>query len=186
MTLESTHQQVAAILTTVWEAQNTVEKLQWQQQVDCNMEESKERRQEVKEAERLRQEVLDREKEEQHKEERNKNKSKFIPILQRGVPMMPPIIISTIATWCMDKGDYVPLWYFTNAGLDDALKAFNILKEDALSLIKRGDGSTLLVPALSSKESRNVIEDSDLSWDKFCITAPHMIFAMSQLEWPPD
>ena len=150
------------------------------------MEESEERRQEAEEAERLRQEVLDREKEEQHKEERKKNKSKFIPILQRGVPMMPLIIISTIATQRMDKGDYVPLWYFTNAGLDDASKAFNILEEDALSLIKRGDGSTSLVLALLSKESRNVIKDSDLFWDEFCIAAPCMILAMSRLEWPPN
>ena len=119
MTPELTHQQAATILTTVWEAQNTVEKLQWQQQVDRDMEEPKERRQEAEEVDRLRQEVLDREKEEQHKEERKKNKSKFIPIPQRGVPTMPPIIISTIATWCMDKGNYIPLWYFTNAGLDD-------------------------------------------------------------------
>ena len=186
VTLESTHQQAATILTMVWEAQNTVEKLQWQQQVNRDMEESKERRQEVEEAERLRQEVLDREKEEQHKEERKKNKSKFIPIPQRGVPTMPLIIISTIATRRMDKGDYVPLWYFTNTGLDNASKAFNILEEDALSLIKRGDGSTSLVPVLLSKESRNVIEDSDLSWDEFCIAAPRMILAMSRSEWPPD
>ena len=65
-------------------------------------------------------------------------------------------------------------------------KAFNILEEDALSLIKRGDGSTSLVPVPLSKESRNVIKDSDLSWDEFCIAAPHMILAMSQLEWLPN
>ena len=44
VTPESTHQQAAAILTTVWEAQNTVEKQQWQQQVDCDVEEAEERR----------------------------------------------------------------------------------------------------------------------------------------------
>ena len=133
----------------------------------------------MKEVERLRQEALGKEKEEQHKEERKKNKSKFIPIPQRGVPMMPLIIISTIATQCMDKCDYAPLWYFTNARLDDASKTFNILKEDALSLIKRGDGSTSLVPVLLSKKSRNVVKDSNLSWDKFCIAAPCMTLAMS-------
>ena len=74
----------------------------------------------------------------------------------------------------MDKGDYVPLWYFTNAGLDDALKAFKIIEEDALLLIKAGDGSTSLDPALSSKESRNIVEDINLSWDDFCIAAHHM------------
>ena len=66
------------------------------------------------------------------------------------------------------------------------MKAFNILEEDALSLIKRGDGSTSLVPMLLSKESRNVVKDSNLSWDEFCIITPHMILAMSQSEWPPN
>ena len=186
VTPESTHQQAAAILTTVWEAQNTVEKQQWQRQVDRDAEEAEERREMAEEAERIRQEASDKEKEEQQKEERKKNKSKFVPIPQRGVPTMPPIIISTIAVRRMDKGNYVPLWYFTNAGLDDASKAFNIIEEDALSLIKAGDGSTSLVPALSSKESRNVVEDSNLSWDDFCIAALRMILAMSRSEWPPD
>ena len=86
----------------------------------------------------------------------------------------------------MDKGDYIPLWYFTNYGLDDAAKAFSILKEDALSLIKRDDGLTSLVPTLSSKESRSVVKDCKLSWDNFCIALPHMILAMSRSEWPPE
>ena len=34
VTAESTHQQAAVILTMVLEAQNTVEKQKWQQQVD--------------------------------------------------------------------------------------------------------------------------------------------------------
>ena len=63
----------------------------------------------------------------------------------------------------MDKGDDVPLWYFTNAGLGDAAMAFSILEEDALSLVKRDDGSTSFVPALSSKESRSVVEANKLS-----------------------
>jgi hypothetical protein len=186
VTPDSTHEQAAAILTTVWDAQNAVEKQQWQEQLDRDAAEAEERRQEAEEAERLRQEELDREKDEQRKEERKKNKSKFAPIPPRGVPTMPPIIASTIATRRMDKGDYVPLWYYTNAGLDDASKAFNIVEEDALSLIRREDGSTSLVPALSSKESRSVIEDNNLSWDEFCIAAPRMILAMSRSEWPAD
>ena len=74
-----------------------VEKQQWQWQVDRDAEEAEERREMAEEAERIRQEASDKEKEEQQKEEWKKNKSKFVPILQRGVPTMPPIIISTIA-----------------------------------------------------------------------------------------
>ena len=60
----------------------------------------------------------------------------------------------------MDKGDYIPLWYFTNASLDDAAKAFSILEEDALSLVKRDNGSTLLVLAL---DSSSVVQDSKMT-----------------------
>ena len=180
------HHQAAIILTTVWGAQNTVEKQQWQDQLNQDAAEVDKRRQEREEIERVRQEELDKEKEEQCKDERKKNKSKFVPIPARGVPTTLLIIVSALATWCMDKGDYVPLWYFTNSGLDDVAKAFSILEEDALSHVKRDDGSTSLVPALSSKESRSVVEDCKLSWDNFCIALPHMILAMSQSEWPPD
>ena len=86
--------------------------------------------------------------------------AKFAPILPRGVPTTPPIIVSAIATQRMDKGDYIPLWYFTNASLDDAAKAFSILEEDALSLVKRDNGSTLLVLAL---DSSSVVQDSKMT-----------------------
>ena len=121
ITPDSDHHQAAIILTTVWGAQNTVEKQQWQDQLDQDAAEADERRQEREEIERVRQEELDREKEEQRKDERKKNKSKFVPIPARGVPTTLPIIVSALATQCMDKGDYVPLWYFTNSGLDDAV-----------------------------------------------------------------
>ena len=53
VTAESTHQQATVILTMVWEAQNTVERQQWQQQVDCDEEEAKEKRDAAEEMERL-------------------------------------------------------------------------------------------------------------------------------------
>ena len=186
VTPDSGHDQAAAILTTVWGVQNTIEKQQWQDQLDRDAMEADKRRQEREEIEKVRQDKLDKEKEEQLKEERKKNRSKFIPIPPRGIPTTMLIIISTIATRCRDKGDYVPLWYFTNARLDNTAKAFSILEEDVLSLVKRDDGSTSLVSALSSKESRSVVEDNKLSWDDFCIAAPHMISAISWSEWPPD
>ena len=52
ITLELDHKQVAAILTTVWEAQNTVEKQQWQNQVDQDMIKADERRIEREELEK--------------------------------------------------------------------------------------------------------------------------------------
>ena len=186
VTLDLDHRQAATILTTVWEAQNTVEKQQWQDQLDQDVIEADERRIEREELEKRQQEEVDKEREEQQKEERKRNESKFVPILHRGVLTLLPIIVSALATWRMDKGVHVPLWYFTNAGLDNAAKAFSILEEDVLSLVKRDNGSTSLVPALASKESRSIVEDSKLPWDDLCIAASRMILAMSGSRWPPD
>ena len=66
-------------------------------------------RQEGEEVDRIRQEELDKENEDQRREEKKNNKSKFVPIPPRGVPTMPLIIVSAIATWCMDRDDYVLL-----------------------------------------------------------------------------
>jgi len=126
------------------------------------------------------------EKEEQRKEEEKKNAIKYAPILDRDVPTRPPVIASPIATCKLEKGEYVPLWYFTNAGLEDATKSFNLIDEDTLSLVKRVDGSTALVPALTSKESKALIEDQSLSWEDFSIAAPRMIKAMSRAHWPNE
>ena len=102
--------------------------------------------------------------------------------------IIPPFIIianiqhAKIRTW--PKQGTIPFWYFTNVGLDDVAKAFSILKEDALLLVRRDDGLTLLVPALSSKEARSMVEDNKLLWNDFCIAAPCMILAISWSEWP--
>lgn len=104
VTLNSDHEQAAVILTTVWGAQNTVERQQWQDQLDLDAAEAAERR-----LERERQEEINNEKDKQQKEDRKKNRAEFAPIPPRRVPTTPPIIISAIPSQCMDKGDYVPL-----------------------------------------------------------------------------
>jgi hypothetical protein len=64
------------------------------------------------------------------------------------------------------------------------MKSFNVVDENALSLVKREDGSTALVPSLTSKESKALVEDQSLPWEDFSIAAPHMIEAMSRARWP--
>ena len=58
VTPNSDHEQAAAILTTVWEAQNAVERQQWQDQSD---QDAVERRLEREQLERLQQEEVDKE-----------------------------------------------------------------------------------------------------------------------------
>ena len=121
--------------------------------MDQDTAEAKARREEVEEQERLRQEEIQQEKDEQHKEEEKKNTIKYVPIPDKDVPTHPPVI----ATRRLEKGEYVPLWYYTNAGLEDTTKSFNIVDEEALSLIRHEDSSTSPVPSLSSKESKAVV-----------------------------
>ena len=83
--------------------------------MDQDTAEAKARREEVEEQERLRQEEIQQEKDEQHKEEEKKNTIKYVPIPDKDVPTHPPVI----ATRRLEKGEYVPLWYYTNAGLED-------------------------------------------------------------------
>jgi hypothetical protein len=179
---QTTHRQAAALLIMVWTAQNNIEKLQWQDQIDQDQADADTRREELEEEARQKQEELEEEKEEQRKEEVKKNKSKYIPVL----PTELPIIVSVIATQRLNKGEYVPLWYFTNTGIDNASKSFSIIDEDSLSIIKRKDSSTSLVSAVSSKESKSIIKDQDLTWDKFSIAAPQIIDALGLAEWPED
>lgn len=183
---QMTHQQAAAILANIWTAQNVLERQQWQDQIDQDTQEAEVRRQEAEDELRLRREEQAREQEDQRKEELKKHKSKFTPIPARPVPSQPPVITALFATRRMEKGDYVPLWYYTNAGLDDALKSYNNIDEDALSLLRRSDGSTSIIPASSTRDARAVIEDQEISWDDFCIAAPRMIEAMGRSDWPRE
>ncbi|KIM81801.1 hypothetical protein PILCRDRAFT_88950 [Piloderma croceum F 1598] len=170
--LTTDHTQATVFLTNIWNTQNAVEKQQWQAQLDQDATEVEARRDEVEGRVRLRQEEIEREKEEQCKEEEKKNTIKYAPIPDRDVPTCPPVIASAVTTRRLEK--------------EDATRSFNIVDKEALSLIRHEDGSTLLVPSLTSKESKAVIEDQFLSWEEFFIAAPRVINTMSRARWPND
>jgi hypothetical protein len=77
----------------------------------------------------------------------------------------------------MDKGDCIPLWYFTNKSLENALSTYNSTDDDALTLLRHPDGMTSLIPASSTK-------DCDIEWEDFYIVASRMIEAMGYANWP--
>jgi hypothetical protein len=116
----TTDAQAATLLATVWRANNTVERQQWQQQQDADALDAEQRRLEVEEARRLREEETAKERDDQRKEELKKYKTKFAPIPARGVPTQPPVIASLYATRRMQKGEFVQLWYYTNRGVENA------------------------------------------------------------------
>ena len=86
----------------------------------------------------------------------------------------------------MDKGECIPLWYYTNRGLENALTTYTSITNDTLTLLCHPDGSTSLIPASSSKESKGVINNWDIEWEEFCTTAPQMIKAIGKAYWLHD
>jgi hypothetical protein len=182
----TTHAQAAALLTNLWTASNAAENLLWQAQLDADELDAEAARRQEEEELALREAEAQREKDDLHKEERKKNQGKFLPIPDRPVPQRAPVIAAQSASRRMDKGDCVPLWYYTNKGLENALSTYNSTDNEALTLLRRPDGSTSLIPAASTKESKGVIEDRDIEWEDFCIAAPRMIEAMGRASWPRE
>ena len=114
-----------------------------------------------------------------------KNKMKYTPIPKRGVPSRPPIIPAISAVRKMDKGKYVPIWYYTKAGLENA-KSFAVINNDALTLVTNSDSTTTAIPATSSRDAKGMVEDHDLTMEQFQVGAMRMFTTMKQANWPTD
>ena len=179
----TSHTQAANILKAVWTAQNTIKKYIWQDQIDevntecLNL-------QVLKNAEA--QKIADKmtkEKEEAQKEERKKNSAKFTPIPKRSIPSHTPIILAPSAIWNMELGQYVPLWYYTNAGLANQTM-FDSTNEDVLTIITGPNGLTTAVQATNLQESKGLIEDHNLTFEQFQLAMLHMLTTMHQPAWP--
>lgn len=182
---DRTHEEAAQLLRDLWATINDAEKTLWQDQVQADVGAAAQRR--FLENEEKEEAALEkcREEEELEKEERKKNRAKFAPIPDRGVPNQPPIIPVQSAVRRMKKGEYVQLWYYTNQGLDTALRSFANANDDAMTMIKGPDGSTTWAPA-SANDSKGMVEDKDLDWEDFAIAAARMVIAMQEAGWGAD
>ncbi|KAJ8588645.1 hypothetical protein M405DRAFT_901876 [Rhizopogon salebrosus TDB-379] len=152
-------EQSIILLRTVWEATNNSAKLQWQAQVEIDKEQHdvlqrrNQEEQDKKEWQRLEEE------EAAHKEERKRNKHKYTPIQDCGVPIEGSIVPSSYATRKLEKGEFVELWYFTNEGLGEA-HSKKTIDDDAMIMSKLLDGSTAWVSAASMRNARSVVDES--------------------------
>ncbi|KAG1790644.1 uncharacterized protein HD556DRAFT_1204278, partial [Suillus plorans] len=173
----TTDAQAIQLLKNIWEANNNMDKRRWQQQKNEDREEQVQRqRLEDDEQERLNQERA-KEEEDAHKEERKKNKFKYIPIQNTGIPDEPAITPSSYALRKLDKGEYVELWYFTNDGLDEA-SIKKTIDDDAMVLSTLADGSTAWISSASARSARSVINDENLPFEEFCQACPRFLTAL--------
>ncbi|KAG1802113.1 uncharacterized protein HD556DRAFT_799769 [Suillus plorans] len=173
----TTEAQAMQLLRNIWEVNNDAIKVLWQQQVDEDRE-RQQQHQRIDEDERERLEQVRIEEEEAaRKEERKKNKYKFIPILETGIPDEPAITPCSYALKKLDKGEYVELWYFTNDGLDEA-SIKKTIDDDAMILSTLADGSTAWVSSASTRSARSVINDENLPFEEFCQACPRFLTAI--------
>ncbi|KAG1851420.1 hypothetical protein DFJ58DRAFT_886304 [Suillus subalutaceus] len=181
----TTEVQAMQLLRNIWEANNNAIKVLWQRQVDEDEEQEEQRqRLDKEEQERLNQERINEE-EVACKEERKKNKHKFIPILEAGIPNDPANTPCSYALKKLDKGDYVELWYFTNDGLDEAnLK--KTIDDDAMILSTLADRSTVWVSSASTRSACAVVNDEDLPFEEFCQVCPRFLKTIEEADWPED
>ena len=182
----TTEEQAIQLLKDLWTAGNNADKVKWQQQIIDDDEALTEARRLQVEADAAKAQAEIDETETLRKEEMKKNKVKYLPIPDRDVPTIAPVIASNYAIRKMQKGLYVELWYYTNAGLDDALHNANMVDNEAMVMLRQPNGTTSWVPAASAKTALGVTDDKDIRWEDFCQAAPRMIVAMEEADWPQD
>ena len=177
--------QAALILAALWDINNNAAKEHWAERLaeEARITEAREQQAAEEELQRRRAEeedertILD--------EERKKNKSKYAPFRDLDVPSEPLVIPSYYASRKMKKGDFCELYYFTNAGLQEARKDNLTVDSEALVMLPASDGQHCWIPAGAARDPRAVIsEDENLSWEEFNQAAPRMINAMKENSWP--
>lgn len=178
----STDAEAAQLLTAIWNKQHAIDCQRWQAQIDADKAAEDTRRTEREEERRRLEEEAEKERLETEKEERKKNKAKYTPIPNRPIPSQQPVIASATALKKLAKGEYVPLWYWTPAGIESAKASFINSDAQTFTFVKDDHGSTTLTPTVSEKESSSVVPNSKLPFDDVLIAIPRMIEAMGQAQ----
>ncbi|KAL6302099.1 hypothetical protein BKA93DRAFT_713592, partial [Sparassis latifolia] len=174
----TSNEQAIQLLVNIWKAGNEADKVAWQLQIEEHEAEIAEQIRLAAEADKDTQEAQLVEQANAQKEETKKNRAKFAPIPDRDIPTVAPVIAANYTVKRMEKGDFVELWYYTNEGLEEALRITSSVDDEAMVITRTADGSTSWVPAASAREARGVTDDKDIHWEDFCQAVPRMVLAM--------
>ena len=183
---DTTEEQAVQLLKDVWTAGNVADRGIWQTQVDEDEALRVEQLRVRTEADELRIQKDIEEAEALRRDDIKKNKSKHVPIPDRDVPTVAPVFASNYAVRKMEKGLYVELWYYTNAGLEEALRNSNTTDDEAMVMLRLPNGFTSWVPAASTRTATAVTDDRNIRWEDFCQAAPRMILTMEEADWPQE
>jgi hypothetical protein len=175
-----TEQQASDALRNLWTVRNNRDKAVWQRR--------QEEAAEADEAERERQELLRQQQEDEDalvlKEERKKNKAKFAPIPNRPVTSELLVLPSLVAVRKLKNHQFCELWYFTNAGLDEAECSVSFAIDDnSLSIVLATDGSHSFVPSAFARDKSDVVHNESLTFEQFGQVTVRMIAVMANNGW---
>lgn len=182
----TTEEQAIALLSAIWKAGNDAERVNWQQQLDADAADAVDQVRVQAELETQQTKELQKEQDDIRKDDRKKNKSKYTPISDRGVPTIATAVAAHYAVRRMEKGLYTEMWYYTNDGLAEANRAATSMDDEAMSMVRQADGTTAWIPAVSARDTRGVQPDKLIKWEDFCQAVPRMIIAMEDAGWPRD
>lgn len=171
------------LLVNAWNANNAAERIIWARQRRELEEAERERERQAREETQHREEEQGVEEDAARSEERKKHKNKYTMVSMAPPPILPPEILPAYATTRLQKGLYVELWYFTNEGLDYALKTSSTVDENALIQAVDKDGGAVWTTAAASRGSKAALDDRDLSWDQFSIAIPRFLDAIHAAGW---
>ncbi|KAG6883849.1 hypothetical protein C0992_007638 [Termitomyces sp. T32_za158] len=168
-----------ALLVNAWNVNNAAEKVLWARQRREQEAAQRENERQVRGEDEHRLAARGLEEEAARNEERKKYKNKYMDVSMAPPPMALPEILSTYATSRLQKGLYIELWYFTNKGLDFALKTSNAMDDNTVVQSIDKDRNAVWVTAAASKGSKTVQEDKDLSWEQLSIAIPRFLDAVT-------
>ncbi|KAF6740965.1 hypothetical protein DFP72DRAFT_1123256 [Ephemerocybe angulata] len=170
-----------------WEAQNAIAKARWDQQEIERLEIEAEEARRAEEAAQLRKAAELEEAEAALKEERKKNRAKYLPVSAGvGMPDRPTVRFPSSVLQKLRKGDYVDLWYATDAGLTAMLQDVGSVQSQRLAVERDEDGLITYVPEVTLKASKALVRDEDLAWDQFPMAYMRLIPAMRDAGWESD
>ena len=107
-----------------------------------------------------------------------------MPIPNRSLPDTALILPPQHALNKLRKRDYVPLYLFTNQGIQEAEEEGSG-DEDLLTLVQTDKGLTFQT-STSVREKKYKVKDEALSWEEFGQANYRMLSTMHQQEWPDD
>ena len=181
-----THQEAADQLCDLWQAQNAINRQDWDAQQEIQAAQRRQEQEQIHAQQEQEEREKQQEEEEAKKEERKKYCAKFLPFADVPPPSTIPITPSPLAPRKLRKGEYVPLYFFTNKGLADAQSTSNSLDEEALALVPGDQGSHSFVPIMAARAKQSIIEDQDLSWAQINESTHCFLKAIKEADWPQE